>query len=149
MTPRPTAPIPKNSRRRGDCLFCLKPPGRRVQITKFSIFSRSPPHCSKLVFTTSIYAACTYDGYYDIVDASISVWRGNQFQVVFFFFDFLVADTQLYKRLCPSVHWSVPCSVHPSVRQHELKSGKTHISAPAHLYATGGRVSGLVKKYTN
>ena len=57
---------------------------------------------------------------------------------------FLVVDTQLYKRLClsvgPSVHWSV----HPSVRKHESKSGKTRISAPAHQSATDGRESGLV-----
>ena len=31
-------------------------------------------------------------------------------------FMFLVADTQLYKRLCPSVRWSVGPSVRPSVR---------------------------------
>ena len=38
-------------------------------------------------------------------------------------FLFLVADTQLYKRLCPSV-----CpSVHPSVGVNELKSGKTSV----------------------
>ena len=49
---------------------------------------------------------------------------------------FLVANTQLYKRICPSIH--------PSVRKHESKSGKTHISAPAHPSATDGRVSGLV-----
>ena len=56
---------------------------------------------------------------------------------------FLVADTQLYKRLCPSV---LPL-VHPSVHEHESKSGKTRISAPAHPSATGiGRVSGLVLK---
>ena len=29
---------------------------------------------------------------------------------------FLIADTQLYKRLCPSVHPSVRWSVRPSVR---------------------------------
>ena len=52
---------------------------------------------------------------------------------------FLVADTQLYKRLCPSVGRSVGWSV-----TLELKSGKTRISAPAHPSATGGRVSGLV-----
>ena len=66
---------------------------------------------------------------------------------------FLVADTQLYKRLCPSVRLSVGPSVGPSVRrsvrrsvgEHESKSGKTRISAPAHPSATGiGRVSGLV-----
>ena len=53
---------------------------------------------------------------------------------------FLVADTQLYKRLCPSVRWSVGWSV-----VIELESVKTCISAPAHPFATGiGRVSGLV-----
>ena len=47
---------------------------------------------------------------------------------------FLVADTQLYKRLCPSVGRSVMVI--------ELESVKTR---PAHLSATGiGRVSGLV-----
>ena len=52
---------------------------------------------------------------------------------------FLVADTQLYKSLCPSVR--------SSVGEHESKSGKTRISAPAHPSATGiGRVSGLVNK---
>ena len=35
-------------------------------------------------------------------------------------------------------------SVGPLVRQHESKSGKTRICAPAHPSATGGRVSGLV-----
>ena len=53
---------------------------------------------------------------------------------------FLVADTQLYKRLCPSVRPSVGWSV----RNHESKSEKTRISAPAHPSATDGRVSGLV-----
>ena len=61
---------------------------------------------------------------------------------------FLVADTQLYKSLCPSVgplvRWSVGPSVHPSVREHESKSVKTRISAPAHPSATGMAVSGLV-----
>ena len=57
---------------------------------------------------------------------------------------FLVADTQLYKRLCPSVGWSVGWLVGWSVEVIELKSGKTRISAPAHPSATGGRVSGLV-----
>ena len=56
---------------------------------------------------------------------------------------FLVADTQLYKRLCPSVGWSFGWSVGRSV-VIELKSGKTRISAPAHPSATDGRVSGLV-----
>ena len=43
---------------------------------------------------------------------------------------FLVADTQLYKRLCPSVGPSVHWSVGPLVRRsvtHESKSGKTSI----------------------
>ena len=35
-------------------------------------------------------------------------------------------------------------SVRPSVREHESKSVKMRISAPARLSATGGRVSGLV-----
>ena len=39
-----------------------------------------------------------------------------------FFFRFLVADTQLYKRLCPSVRWSVG----PSITL-ELKTRKTRI----------------------
>ena len=44
---------------------------------------------------------------------------------------FLVADTQLYKRLCPSVGLSVRPSVRrsvgPLVREHESKSGKTSV----------------------
>ena len=40
---------------------------------------------------------------------------------------------------------SVGPSVGPSVRQHESKSGKARISAPAHPSATGGHVSGLVQ----
>ena len=44
---------------------------------------------------------------------------------------FLVADTQLYKRLCPSVGPSIGPSVRPSVRplvrQHESKSGKASV----------------------
>ena len=57
---------------------------------------------------------------------------------------FLVADTQLYKRLCPSVGPSIRWSVRPSM-MIELESVKTRISAPAHLSATGiGRVSDLV-----
>ena len=68
---------------------------------------------------------------YDVAqDANI-----RQCCVVFFVFS--VADTQLYKSLC--------LSVGPSVREHESKSVKTRISAPAHPSATGiGRVSGLV-----
>ena len=61
--------------------------------------------------------------------------------------DFLVADTQLYKRLCPPVRWSVGRLVGRSVGRsvcHELRSRKTLIYAPAHPSATGGRVSGLV-----
>ena len=34
--------------------------------------------------------------------------------------------------------------VRPLIREHESKSVKTRISAPAHPSATGGRVSGLV-----
>ena len=56
---------------------------------------------------------------------------------------FLVADTQLYKRLSPSVRLLVG----RSVGEHESKRVKTRISAPAHLTATGGRVSGLVSLY--
>ena len=59
---------------------------------------------------------------------------------------FLVADERLYKRLCPSV-----CrSVRWSVGEHESKSGKNSVSAPAHPSATGiGRVSGLVLLNSN
>ena len=64
--------------------------------------------------------------------------------ILFHFNIFLVADTQLYKRLCPSVRRLVGWSVGRSVTL-ELKSGKTRISAPAHPSATGGRVSGLVQ----
>ena len=40
---------------------------------------------------------------------------------------------------------SVPPSLRPSIREHESKSVKTRISAPANPSATGiGRVSGLV-----
>ena len=53
---------------------------------------------------------------------------------------FLVADTQLYKRLCPSIRRSVG----RSVGEHKSKSVKMRISAPAHPSATSGRVSGLV-----
>ena len=54
-------------------------------------------------------------------------------------FPFLVADTQLYKRLCPSIRLSigpsvrpsvrrsVRPSVRPSVREHESKSGKMSV----------------------
>jgi len=65
---------------------------------------------------------------------------------------FLVVDTQLYKRLCPSIHLSVRWSVGPPARveKWENKRSRTFlvanscISAPAHLSATDGRVSGLV-----
>ena len=40
---------------------------------------------------------------------------------------FLVADSQLYKSLCPTVRPSVRPSVGPSVREHESKSAKTSI----------------------
>ena len=47
----------------------------------------------------------------------------------------------------PSVRPSVRRSVGPLVREHESKSVKTRISAPAHASATGiGRLSGLVFK---
>ena len=62
----------------------------------------------------------------------------------FFILFFLVADTQLYKRLYPSVRPSVRWSVGRSVTL-ELNSGKTRISAPAHTSATDGRVSRLEK----
>ena len=59
----------------------------------------------------------------------------------FLIFFFLVADTQLYKRLRPSVG---PFAGR-SVMVIELETVKTRISAPAHPSATGiGRVSGLV-----
>ena len=76
--------------------------------------------------------------------------------VVFYFYMlslFLVADTQLYKRLCPSVvRRLVGWSVGPwtRVKKWENKRFRTFlvadscISAPAHQSATGGRVSGLV-----
>ena len=61
----------------------------------------------------------------------------------------LVADTQFYKRLCPSVRPSVHRSVGPSVMVIELKSVKTRIFAPAHPSATGiGRASGLVVSFS-
>ena len=51
-----------------------------------------------------------------------------------FFFFFLAAGTQLYKRLCPSVgrsvHWSIGASVRWSV-MIELKSAKTRIFGAA------------------
>ena len=40
---------------------------------------------------------------------------------------FLVADTKLYKRLCPSLGPSVGRSVRPLVREHESKSGKMSV----------------------
>ena len=44
------------------------------------------------------------------------------------FFHFLVAVTQLYRRLCPSVHSSVHWSVHHArVVTFELKTRKTRI----------------------
>ena len=58
------------------------------------------------------------------------------------FITFLVADTQLHKRLCPAVRRSVMVI--------ELESVKICISAPAHPSATGiGRVSGLVSHVLN
>ena len=58
---------------------------------------------------------------------------------------FLVADTQLYKRLCPAVRPSVRWSIGPSITI-KSKSVKVRISVPAHLSATDGRVSGHVKR---
>ena len=49
----------------------------------------------------------------------------------------------------PSVGRSVGPSVRWSVGEHESKSVKTRISAPAHPSATGGRVSGLVFSEVN
>ena len=40
---------------------------------------------------------------------------------------FLVADTHLYKRLCPSVGPSVGASICPSVREHKSKSAETSV----------------------
>ena len=67
-------------------------------------------------------------------------------------FIFLVADTQLYKRLCPSVCPLVGRLVGPwkRVKKWGNERFKTFlvadscISAPAHPSATDGRVSGLV-----
>ena len=53
------------------------------------------------------------------------------FEIPSIFASFLVADTQLYKRLCPSVgplvRWSVGPLVRRSVMVIELKSGKTSV----------------------
>ena len=65
---------------------------------------------------------------------------------------FLVADTQLYKRLCPSVGRSVRRSVGPWTRVEKWGNERFRtflvadscISAPAHPSATDGCVSGLV-----
>ena len=56
---------------------------------------------------------------------------------------FLVADTQLYTRRCPSVGPLVRRSDGPSVRQHESKSGKTSVSEPfcelfVYVFVLGG-----------
>ena len=42
---------------------------------------------------------------------------------------FLVTDTQLYKRLFPSICWSVGSSVHPLVCELKLKSGTRILGA--------------------
>ena len=69
-------------------------------------------------------------------DGMLSPTKSAQVKVLS---QFLVADTKLYKRLCPSVRWLV----RPSVTI-ESKSEKMRISAPAHPSATDGHVSGLV-----
>ena len=78
---------------------------------------------------------------------SVSKKKSNRFQ-------FLVADTQLYKRLCPSVGRSVGPLVGPWTRVEKGGNERFRtflvadscISAPAHPSATGGRVSGLVSQ---
>ena len=68
--------------------------------------------------------------------------------ILFFFFHFFLSPILFFSIrgfFRPSVGRSVHWSVGPLVREHESKSVKTRISAPAHLSATGiGRVSGLV-----
>ena len=63
---------------------------------------------------------------------------------IFIFRLFLVADTQLYKRLCPSVGPSARVEKWENKRLRTFLVADNCISAPAHLSATGGRVSGLV-----
>ena len=63
---------------------------------------------------------------------SLSVWYALEQQiathaVILKRTQFLAADTQLFKRLCPSVGPSVRWSVGPSVREHESKSAKTSV----------------------
>ena len=50
-----------------------------------------------------------------------------QIHGLFNLFLFLVADTQLYKSLCPSVRLSVRQSVRQSVGEHESKSGEMNV----------------------
>ena len=78
-----------------------------------------------------------------IVSCLIYCFSRALFLSLFFLSFFLVADTQLYKRLCPSVGPSVRLSV-----QIGSKNGKTRITAPAHPSATDGRVSGLFLRCT-
>ena len=78
------------------------------------------------------------------LDEALKRKVSNGFFRLFSLDHFLVADTQLYKRLCQSVRRSVGWPI-----TLELKSGKTRISAPAHPSATDGRVSGLVVMKTS
>ena len=70
---------------------------------------------------------------FEMVSFVLSEPKGAKIKRVIFPSSFLVADMQLYKSLCPSVRRSVGWSVN----EHESKSVKTRISAPAHLCATG------------
>ena len=70
---------------------------------------------------------------FEMVSFVLSEPKGAKIKRVIFPCSFLVADMQLYKSLCPSVRRSVGWSV----GEHESKSVKTRISAPAHLSATG------------
>ena len=83
----------------------------------------------------SFFAQQHHDKFYNIVNEKVNISMSNLLVLLLFeFFPtklslcfslsvFLVADTQLYKRLCPSVR----PFVHPSVRKHESKSGKTSV----------------------
>ena len=82
---------------------------------------------------------CSNDFFHQLCLLSMLIQR--RWRIVIVSVIFLVADTQLYKSLCPSVRLLVGWSV----CEHKSKSVKTRISAPAHPSATGiGRVSGLV-----
>ena len=59
-----------------------------------------------------------------------------------FFFIFFVADTQLYKSLCPSVGPSVRQSVRPSARVEKCENAHFRPCPPVRNWY--GRVSGLV-----